>query len=277
MRWCRAVLLGIGVLVLSRLVVGATTGPVLAAWEVVRDARSPARAGPAAAPTDLPALLTGCCALALLLASTWLATAVAVCTGEALRDGAGGDRARVDPGRPQTVLRPRLVRSLVATVLGVTAVSAPLSVPLTAQARPAAHESVADGAGPVGQLATAATSGVRLRAHPLGGLPVPDRTTGRLTVTGPPDGSLRPGPVVPQLVEVRPGDSLWSLTAGLLPEDVADRTVVAGWPLLHAANRRVVGADPHLLRPGQVLRVPAALADLADAGHPDPRHPGGLR
>lgn len=33
--------------------------------------------------------------------------------------------------------------------------------------------------------------------------------------------------------------------------------VKGGWPALYAANRRVVGSDPDLIFPGQVLRIPA--------------------
>ena len=47
---------------------------------------------------------------------------------------------------------------------------------------------------------------------------------------------------------VRPGDTLSGIAAGL--------GVRGGWPALHAANRRVIGADPGLIRPGAVLAVP---------------------
>jgi nucleoid-associated protein YgaU len=35
------------------------------------------------------------------------------------------------------------------------------------------------------------------------------------------------------------------------------------WPLLHEANRDVIGEDPDLLLPGQVLTVPAGLDEEA--------------
>lgn len=57
---------------------------------------------------------------------------------------------------------------------------------------------------------------------------------------------------------VRPGESLWSITANLL--HTTDRGAIASaWPTLWAANRVVVGRDPGLIRPGTVLQVPEAL------------------
>jgi nucleoid-associated protein YgaU len=37
--------------------------------------------------------------------------------------------------------------------------------------------------------------------------------------------------------------------------------VSAAWPLLYAANRAVVGADPDLIRPGERLSLPAHLEE----------------
>lgn len=57
---------------------------------------------------------------------------------------------------------------------------------------------------------------------------------------------------------VRPGESLWSITADLL--HTTDRGAIASaWPTLWAANRVVVGRDPGLIRPGTVLQVSEAL------------------
>jgi nucleoid-associated protein YgaU len=70
------------------------------------------------------------------------------------------------------------------------------------------------------------------------------------------------GRPVPPAVEVAPGDTLWSITAGLLPSVAPSDAVAAGWPLLYAANREVVGDDPDLLQPGQSLRIGPALARL---------------
>jgi nucleoid-associated protein YgaU len=56
-------------------------------------------------------------------------------------------------------------------------------------------------------------------------------------------------------VEVRPGDSLWSIAAEVL--DTSDPAHIAQyWPRLHRANRGVIGPDPNLIFPGQILELP---------------------
>ena len=47
---------------------------------------------------------------------------------------------------------------------------------------------------------------------------------------------------------VVPGDTLSAVAAAL--------AVRGGWPALYAANRRVIGADPGVIRPGTVLAIP---------------------
>lgn len=66
-----------------------------------------------------------------------------------------------------------------------------------------------------------------------------------------------------QVVTVRPGDSLWLLAAhrvaGPRPlTQVGAARVAREWPRWYRANRDVLGADPDLLVPGQVLHAPAA-------------------
>lgn len=55
---------------------------------------------------------------------------------------------------------------------------------------------------------------------------------------------------------VRPGDSLWAIAAAHLPADAEAADVAAAWPRWYAANRQVVGPDPDLIHPGQVLLAP---------------------
>lgn len=64
-----------------------------------------------------------------------------------------------------------------------------------------------------------------------------------------------PGAVVTS-VTVRPGDSLWRITAAHLPADASDAEIAAAWPRWYEANRAVIGADPGLIYPGQVLQTP---------------------
>jgi nucleoid-associated protein YgaU len=59
-------------------------------------------------------------------------------------------------------------------------------------------------------------------------------------------------------VVVQPGDCLWEIAERSLPAGAPVRAVAAEWPRWWAANRALVGDDPDLLLPGQVLRAPAA-------------------
>jgi LysM repeat protein len=72
-------------------------------------------------------------------------------------------------------------------------------------------------------------------------------------------GLIRPGTTLtlpaketPVHYSVAPGDTLSSIAAAL--------AVPGGWQALYAANRRVIGADPGLIRPGTILVAPAPAA-----------------
>ena len=58
-------------------------------------------------------------------------------------------------------------------------------------------------------------------------------------------------------VVVRAGDSLWQIAQEHLAPAASPAQIAAAWPDWYAANRAVVGADPNLIRPGQVLARPA--------------------
>src|SRR6266536_814281 len=94
-----------------------------------------------------------------------------------------------------------------------------------------------------------------------------------------------PGRMVPARYTVAAGDTLAGIAAAL--------AVRGGWLVLYAANRRVIGPDPDLIRPGTVLTVsrpavpsPAAPGRVprrypvpppsapAGSGHPVPARPG---
>ena len=54
---------------------------------------------------------------------------------------------------------------------------------------------------------------------------------------------------------VRPGDSLWDIAEMKLGTKEA-RRIARYWPRIHRANRDVIGGDPNLIVPGQVLTLP---------------------
>lgn len=69
---------------------------------------------------------------------------------------------------------------------------------------------------------------------------------------------IRPGrsDAAVQTVVVRAGDSLWRLAAEQLGPLATDADIAAHWPRWYELNRAVIGADPHLIIPGQVFEAP---------------------
>ncbi|WP_314191305.1 LysM domain-containing protein [uncultured Arthrobacter sp.] len=55
---------------------------------------------------------------------------------------------------------------------------------------------------------------------------------------------------------VRAGDSLWTIAARELGPGASEVEIAARWPLWYQANRAVIGADPNVLLPGQLLSSP---------------------
>lgn len=83
----------------------------------------------------------------------------------------------------------------------------------------------------------------------LDGLPYPDRPSTARSAPPAQRPETRPS------VVVRPGDSLWSLTAAAQPR-ATDAQVAQRWPRWYTANRESIGPDPDLLTPGTVLDPP---------------------
>ncbi len=281
MRWLRALVLVAALIGASRWVATLLLGPLLESWHLLT---APAGAAAATESGGLTTLVAGFSAVLLLAAWVWLLAAVGACAWDTLRGG-----PYVGTARAPSALRPRIVHAVVATFLGATAL-----------ATPAVHAApVATANGLPDDLLGGSTGAVVPGLELLEGLPVPDRVTGAgpgptpgPTLERAPDASRHGGPLsagppssrpadtstaaygAPTL-QVRPGDSLWTLTAGLLPADAPEDTVARGWRLLYAANRAVVGGDPDLLQPGQSLQVGKALLDLVRSAHgaPEPsRH-----
>lgn len=104
-------------------------------------------------------------------------------------------------------------------------------------------------------------------AMTLDGLPLPDRQPDAAAVP-----AERPST---NGLEVRPGDTLWQLAAGLLPSGADTREVAELCRRLYAVNRALIGEDPDVIRPGQQLRVPGRSgprhSDPA-AAHPEEEH-----
>ena len=65
-----------------------------------------------------------------------------------------------------------------------------------------------------------------------------------------------PPPQPPRAVRVHKGDSLWLIAAHRLGRHAEPGDIAATWPRWYAANRAVIGDDPNLIRPGQLLQPP---------------------
>lgn len=57
-------------------------------------------------------------------------------------------------------------------------------------------------------------------------------------------------------VVVRRGDTLWDIAASALEPVATNAEIAAHWPEWYEANRQVIGPNPHLLLPGQILQPP---------------------
>ena len=77
----------------------------------------------------------------------------------------------------------------------------------------------------------------------LTGLPLPERAVG-------------PAHATDRVVTIRRGDTLWALAAAELPPRASKAEITDRWRAIYRRNRGVIGADPDLIRPGQLLRLP---------------------
>lgn len=73
---------------------------------------------------------------------------------------------------------------------------------------------------------------------------------------------------LPAGVVVKPGDTLWTIAAAELGQHATPEAIAARWPAWYATNRQLIGPDPDLILPGQVLRTPASAA----GNHMPPTH-----
>jgi LysM domain len=64
-------------------------------------------------------------------------------------------------------------------------------------------------------------------------------------------------------VTVRPGDSLWLIAARRLGAGATPRQIDAAWREWYATNRALIGADPNVIHPGQVLVDPGGCGTSA--------------
>jgi hypothetical protein len=84
------------------------------------------------------------------------------------------------------------------------------------------------------------------------GLPTPDRPQTNDPVTRAPTREVNE---VKEHV-VQRGDTLWDIAKATLPDDASGAEITREWHRWYEANRQVIGEDPDLILPGQILKAP---------------------
>ena len=207
-----------------------------------------------------------------LIVIAWWATSLAIAAAAAFLERSGNVRAASAAGK----FAPAYMRRLALAAVGLELLTAPLAAASTAPPVPGAPAASAASAASAPWTPTAVPAATGTRAAPHTAAPVPTPQPGTpaeapavasphwrplspVVEPGPLAGRpLRHQPPADQAneVTVRPGDSLWSLSASRLGPFASDVDIALDWPRLYQANRDIIGGDPHLIRPGQVLKLP---------------------
>jgi hypothetical protein len=211
----------------------------------------------ATAETDLDVLLgLLSSAVGLAIVSWWLVS-MSLAVASALLDAAG----RHGASRWARAGAPAFMRRLACATLGMSLLASPAARASSGPADPAWL--------PVDAVTATSITPRAQSAQPLTAEPVPSPRfdaawtppIGGDTSMLPSDGpllrtELRPMAAHAAGVEVRPGDSLWTIAARHLGPGATATEIAGAWPLWYDANRAAIGSDPHLIRPGTVLVPP---------------------
>ncbi|WP_375493913.1 LysM peptidoglycan-binding domain-containing protein [uncultured Jatrophihabitans sp.] len=185
---------------------------------------------------------------ALWAVAAWLAVGLLAAAAAARLPGVAGRRATL----VARLVLPRALRTMLAGSAGLGILLAPVA---------AAATTPLVGHGPT---AAAAAHAVPTPTWPLHTAPHsharhhPQRPT-----VQPPRWPMSAQPAAPtatgdrDTVTVAPGDSLWLIAARRLGAHASPQAIAEAWPRWYATNRNVVGGDPTVIVPGQVLHAPA--------------------
>ncbi|MGY2745722.1 LysM peptidoglycan-binding domain-containing protein [Arthrobacter sp. UYCu723] len=218
-----------------------------------------------------------------LIVITWWVMSLTAAVAAALLERSGRTRAATATSK----FSPAFMRRLALAAVGFQLLAAPLATAATAPPRPDPGSFPRPAVSAQWTPTAAAAKGLVLprRMLDLAAPASQAETTAPAPATGPATSPAAPGPDVTarwtprapavepgplaarQLrtqdpagsraeVTVRSGDSLWSLAAAGLGPFASDVDIAREWPRLYQANRAIIGESPHLLRPGQVLRLP---------------------
>jgi nucleoid-associated protein YgaU len=237
--------------VMSRGVAGLVAAAVVGSWLWGVVART-GRAWGSGQPARADELLAALAATAALILVAWLTLGLAL--GLLARVPGSLGRAAVVVA---DVVTPRLMRRTAAFVLGVGVVAG--LAPGASVAAPS-HPTVAMVTSADPDAVATALPDPGFRALPDPGW-VPDAPTVRpqadVSVLSRAPATTAATPVE---VVVQRGDTLWGIAARHLGPGASDAEIATAWPAWFAENRAVVGDDPDLILPGQVLRAPQVVA-----------------
>jgi hypothetical protein len=267
-RRARALLLGL---------MATTASAVIAVPCLLRALRAFTALRPLTAVSPDEALVVLAAALAGLVC-LWLSLLFALGTCSLLPGllGAGGRRLTEH-------LAPAFCARLTSSLLGAALLTStpPAALAIASTAGTVAAKAVAadaSGGRPNGQTSGAAAGAADLsrqapepgwRPHRPAAAPAHDLGS-RLLATSPRPGwcaGTEDGAAV-----VRRGDSLWTIAARHLGPEATAAEVAHEWPRWYAANRHLIGDNPGLILPGQVLvapdeSIPRDAGNTADAGN----------
>lgn len=202
-----------------------------------------------------------------LIVIVWWSMSLVIAVAAALLDRCGSARAASAAGK----FTPAFMRRLALAAVGLQLVTAPLAAASPLPADPGspgpAPAASAAWTPPAVPVATTTDAPPPAATTPPGPAPLPGvpavaepqwRPLSPVVEPGPLAGRpLRQQPAAESAeVTVRPGDSLWSLSSARLGPFASDVDIALDWPLIYQANREIIGGNPNLLRPGQVLQLP---------------------
>ncbi|MEN8581877.1 hypothetical protein ABFP37_04080 [Burkholderia sp. RS01] len=213
---------------------------------------------------DLLGLLASAAGLAVV---SWWVLSLAAAIAAALLERAGRKRAAAVTGG----FSPVFMHRLALAALGLQLMGAPLAhadaapaAPVSSNSRAAVSAAWTPTAGPSTAGRNRPAEEPDVSGRPLPGAPdLQPQWKPRAPVTEPRLVAAVPVRSARQLpntagteVAVRAGDSLWAIAARALGPAASDVEIAAQWPRWYEANRNVIGADPNVLLPGQVLTPP---------------------
>lgn len=220
-------------------------GVSIAAWGLAVALSSTARLIAAPGRTGADELITALSAAAALLLMLWLTLGM-LSSAVGTLPGPGGVLAR----RVRDRIAPGAVRRWSALMLGVAVASG--VAPGGAVATPTTISQALDEVDHTRRAPDPSWLPVQAVTPAPEWIPVPVRSTPPVSLTTPRELAQDTQDVV-----VRRGDTLWDLAAAHLSPEATDAEIAAEWQRWYAANRAVIGDDPDLILPGQILVIPA--------------------